>query len=183
MNTLRTIDDHRIFRLILAGMSHPGKVYDVQEFFGKRTAAAELLRCLLDQEVSFAVIGDPGLETALAHSGCRQVAAEEADYIVVGKGSSSGTLAHYKKGSLEFPDNSATILYLVEKLNEGNGEIVLTGPGVNGSVSLGIVGLGTDALLQLREANSEFPLGVDAIFLDRHGCIACIPRSSRIGAN
>ena len=179
----RTIRDHFTFRVILQGMSHPGKVYPLPNLPGAESAVIEILGCLMDNEVSFAVIGDKDMETVIArHTDSRPVSFEDADYIIVRNGTTRGKLAGFKRGSLEYPDTGATILYLVEALSEATG-VVLSGPGVNGTVSLRITGLDPSELQLLRQVNSEFPLGVDAIFLDQSGHIACIPRSSRIGVN
>ncbi|MBI5592692.1 MAG: phosphonate C-P lyase system protein PhnH [Deltaproteobacteria bacterium] len=184
MQANKTIRDHFTFRVVLQGMSHPGKVFPLPGFPGKGSAVIELLGCLMDNEVSFAVIGGTELETVLSrHTSGRLVSSEEADYIIVSSGTTSGRLAGFKRGSLEYPNTGATILYLVEELSEGKGEIVLSGPGVKGTASLRITGLPLSELKQLKEVNSEFPLGVDAIFLDLSGNIACIPRSTQIGVN
>ncbi len=184
MHANRTIRDHFTFRVILQGMSHPGKVYPLPDLSGAGSAVIEILGCLMDNEVSFVVIGDKDMETVIAsHTDCRPVSAEDADYIVARNGTTRGKLVNFKRGSLEYPDTGATILYLVEELSEATGEIVLSGPGVNGTVSLRITGLDPSELQLLREVNSEFPLGVDAIFLDQGGNIACIPRSTRIGVS
>lgn len=203
----RTIRDHFTFRVILQGMSHPGKIYPLSGlpvssadtgtssccYSGKasplphspgaESAVIEVLGCLIDNEVSFAVIGGKDMETVIArHTDSRPVSFEDADYIIVRNGTTRGKLAGFKRGSLEYPDTGATILYLVESLSEATG-VVLSGPGVNGAVSLRITGLDPGELQLLRQVNSEFPLGVDAIFLDQSGNIACIPRSSQIGVN
>ena len=204
----KTIRDHFTFRVILQGMSHPGKIYPLSglptpssdtgtssrrypgktsllsNLSGAGSAVIEILGCLMDNEVNFAIIGDNDMETVIArHTESRPVSAEDADYIIVRNGTTRGKLAGFKRGSLEYPDTGATILYLVEALSEARGEIVLSGPGVNGTVSLRITGLDPSELQLLMEVNREFPLGVDAMFLDQGGNIACIPRSSRIGVN
>jgi alpha-D-ribose 1-methylphosphonate 5-triphosphate synthase subunit PhnH len=183
MHVNRTIRDHFTFRVILQGMSHPGKVFTLPVLPGEGSAAVELLGCLIDNEVSFAVIGDRDMETVLArHTDSRPVSSDDADYIIVRNGTTQGRLANFKRGSLEYPDTGATVLYLVEALSEAAG-VVLSGPGINGTASLRISGLDPGELQLLGEVNSEFPLGVDTIFLDQSGNIACIPRSSRIGVN
>lgn len=183
MDSIGIIRDHLTFRVILQGMSHPGKVYSLPDFSGKEPAPVELLRCLMDNEASFAVIGDKDLERALAgHTGSRPVSPASADFIIVCRGAACD-LAGCKRGSLEYPDSGATILFLVDELSEGNGGIILSGPGVAGTVSLAITGLPLSLFHRLREVNGEFPLGVDAVLLDQGGRIACIPRSSRIGVN
>lgn len=183
MDSNRTIRDHFTFRVILQGMSHPGKVYPLPNLSGAESAVIEILGCLMDNEVSFAVIGDKDMETVIArHTDSRPVSFEDADYIIARDGTTCGKLAAFKRGSLEYPDTGATVIYLVEELSQATG-VVLSGPGVNGTASLRITGLDPSELQLLRQVNSEFPLGIDAIFLDQSGHIACIPRSSRIGVN
>jgi alpha-D-ribose 1-methylphosphonate 5-triphosphate synthase subunit PhnH len=205
MDGNRIIRDHFTFRVILQGMSHPGKTYALSgpptpssdtgtsslSYPGKKaalpnlpgaeTGVIEILGCLIDNEVSFAVIGDKDMEKAISrHTDSLPVSAEEADFIIVRQGTTRGNLANFKRGSLEYPDTGATVIYLVEALSQATG-VVLSGSGINGTVSLQITGLDPSELQLLRQVNSEFPLGVDAIFLDQSGHIACIPRSSRIG--
>ncbi len=179
----QTIRNHMIFRVILQGVSHPGNVLSLPDPHEDEPAVFAVLGCLLDNEVTLSVIGDPALEAALArHTASRTAHPENADYIIVRNGTTCGKLAGFKRGSLEYPDTGATILYLVEELSQATG-VVLSGPGVNGTVSMRITGLDPSELQLLRQVNSEFPLGIDAIFLDQSGHIACIPRSSRIGVN
>jgi alpha-D-ribose 1-methylphosphonate 5-triphosphate synthase subunit PhnH len=182
MTAQQIIRDHSTFRVILQGMSHPGKVYSLPN--APAAGAIDLLGCLIDNEVCFAVIDDRDMEAALAlHTGSRPVAPEEADFLIVRDGTTGGRLTACRRGSLECPDTGATVVYLVEELNAGDEGIVLSGPGIKGTQSLCVKGLDINEIKLLQKANSEFPLGVDALFLDRHGRIACIPRSSRIGAN
>jgi alpha-D-ribose 1-methylphosphonate 5-triphosphate synthase subunit PhnH len=184
METSTIIRDHLTFRVILQAMSHPGKMYPLPEFPGNAPVAVELLGCLMDNETSFAVLGDPDLETALVlHTGSRAVSPETADFILVARGIVGEKTADLRRGSLEYPDSGATIVYLVAGLSEENGDITVSGPGVDGTVSLRIDGLSLNELMRLKEMNNEFPLGVDAVFLDARGRICCIPRSSRIGVN
>lgn len=184
MDANRIIRDHLTFRVILQAMSHPGRVYPLPDFPGNLPVAVELLGCLMDNEASFAVLGDPGLAKALTlHTGSLPVPPEAADFILIASGTGSDNFAGLRRGSLEYPDSGATILYLVEGLSENGGDIVLSGPGVDGTVSLRITGLPLSELQRLRELNNEFPLGVDAVFLDQSGRICCIPRSSQIGVN
>ena len=72
MTSQQIIHDHRTFRVILQGMSHPGKVYSLPG--APEAGAIDLLGCLMDNEVSFAVLDDRDMETALAlHTGSRSV--------------------------------------------------------------------------------------------------------------
>lgn len=186
MDADQTIRGHRAFRVLLKAMSHPGKVYRLPELAGEETAILELLDCLLDHETDVAVVGEPALAQHLArHTGCRLVACREADFVIVGRSASSADLPELQTGSLEYPDQGATILYLVDGLSEAEEGVVLSGPGIDGKISLRIRGLASGELSRLRQLNRHFPLGVDAIFLvpRPNGQIACIPRSAQIGEN
>lgn len=180
-------DDHRCFRLLLQAMSRPGTIFSLPQ-----EAAADfnsqlirLLATILDQQVGFYLIDpDAVLEQLLENrTGARAVAAEEADFLLAPQGNSRGRLAVARRGEIDFPDQGATILYGVDKLRPeaADGGIRLTGPGIENAVYLGVDGLPAEELKQLKEVNAEFPLGIDAIFLDRSGGLACIPRTTRTG--
>ena len=184
INEAKTIRDHSLFRTILMAMSHPGSVYPVPELEDEPDAVTCLLGCMMDNEVGFAVIDDPDLETRLAKQTCgRPAPVDAADFIIAPKGSTQGAIGRFKRGTLEYPDKGATVVYLVETLGYGNISFTLSGPGVDGEADLEISGFGWEELRNLRDVNIEFPLGVDALFMDSAGRIAAIPRSSQIGVN
>lgn len=181
MEPTRNIRQHSIFRVLLQAMSHPGKVCRLPDVAGTRQSAVEVLGAMVDNEVGVAVIGDPELEGVIGRrTGCRIVAAADADYLVIRPAAGGGHLAGCRRGSLEYPDRGATVVYLVNELEYGRGGIILSGPGVDGTALLRIHDLPIEEVHRLMAANSEFPLGVDAVFVDEGGHVACIPRSSRI---
>ncbi|MEA3544779.1 MAG: phosphonate C-P lyase system protein PhnH, partial [Thermodesulfobacteriota bacterium] len=59
----------------------------------------------------------------------------------------------------------------------------LSGPGIEDNIYPKIDGLAAQELNQLKEVNTEYPLGIDCIFIDQNGQLMCIPRSTRIGEN
>lgn len=176
------IRGHRIFRVLLQGMSHPGKVYALPDWAETSHTIVEILDCLIDHEVGITVIGDPGLATEIVgRTNARLVSLEDADFVIVCNGGIGGRLKEVKRGSLAYPHTGATIVYLVDSLGESDGGYVLTGPGIPDKVSLRIEGILPRELHHLKSVNCEFPLGVDAAFLDRSRQITWIPRSSQIG--
>jgi len=181
MEPTTIIRQHSIFRVLLQAMSHPGKVYRLPEVTGTRQSVVAVLSSLIDNEVGCTVIGDPELEEVIGRrTGCRSVAPADADYLVICPAAGGDHLAGCRRGSLSYPDRGATAIYLVDELEEGKGDIILSGPGVDGTARLRIQGLPTGEVHRLMAVNSEFPLGVDAVFVDDSGRVACIPRSSRI---
>lgn len=179
----------RTFRILLQAMSHPGRVY---QWGGERETPGadeplclmDIVETLLDGEVTFAVINDrEGLARAI-HEKTRSRPADvsAADFIIVGGETTKGEMRMAKRGVLEYPDDSATVIYCVHSCEnrEGSGSFALKGPGVKGRMNLAVHGFPADELSGIQEANSEFPFGIDVIFVDRTGRIACIPRSALI---
>jgi alpha-D-ribose 1-methylphosphonate 5-triphosphate synthase subunit PhnH len=88
---------------------------------------------------------------------------------------------HLNCGTIEFPDSGATLFYLAKKINGTDGiNIKLQGPGIKDEISFKISGVDKEDLKTLKSLNSEFPLGLDVIFLDEYNKIVSLPRSSRI---
>jgi len=182
----------RAFRRLLQAMSRPGQVYVLPPAPAAERkpwgAMLMLLDSLLDHEVSFAVIGGNGaekLQSLIAgRTRCRTADVEHADYIIVAGGDSGGEILRAKRGTHQYPDTSATVVFRVQSLLFGEDRqpaIALTGPGIREEILLGsIQGLGPREAEHLKELNSDFPLGVDAVFLDDAGRILCIPRSTGI---
>lgn len=187
-----TLVTQKTFRALLQAMSHPGRVYRLEQTTEIRSCTADkynlfpVLLTLLDHEVGFCVIG-PGnkyLETVVSEiTWCPVKDLSEADFIIVLNGESRGEILKTKRGTLEYPDRGATVIYRVESLENGtNGKTtaLLKGPGIKTDIAPVVQGLAKNELSYLKEINSEYPLGIDCIFLDGAGGIMCIPRSTRI---
>jgi len=182
----------RTFRCLLAAMSRPGRIQVLPSTLegggGPREPLFLVLRSLLDQEVSFAVTGvdrTDALQAIIAgRTRCPAATIGEADYIVVAGGDSDGEILGAKRGTQQYPDTSATIVFAVRSLlapDSRRPAAALSGPGIRGEILLGpIQGLGPRELEHLRTLNADFPMGVDAVFIDERGRILCIPRSTKI---
>ena len=187
MKTAAIHRDHATFRVVLQAMSHPGAPFQLpaqEPRAGEYAPLIQLLSCLMDNEVSFAIVGDDCSPLAMAlvqHTGSPRADICESDFVIAIGGTTSGQMSRIKRGTLEYPDGGATLVYLVDGIMGEGGTVELSGPGVNGTVRPLFTGLSAAELGGLREINAEYPLGVDAVFLDTNGRIACIPRSSRIG--
>ncbi|MDR3581255.1 MAG: phosphonate C-P lyase system protein PhnH [Oryzomonas sp.] len=183
------INDHAFFRVLLRAMSRPGSVCRLphqQDASGTHGGLTVMLRCLMDHEVTHYVADDePGdlSREILRLTGSSRAAMDTADFLVFPTGTSRDALAKARRGTLEYPDKGATVVFLVERLGETGGKAQLHGPGIDGTARPLISGLAEAELRLLRDANAEFPLGLDALFLDAEGRIMCIPRSTRIGVN
>jgi alpha-D-ribose 1-methylphosphonate 5-triphosphate synthase subunit PhnH len=189
MTTATIHRDHAIFRVILQATSHPGKGFALpvsDTCIDRQATLINMLGCLMDNEVTFTIIGDAGdsIADALAfRTGSSLAGISEADFVIASRGATDGLLALIKRGTLEYPDKGATLVYLVDKIADKGGSTALTGPGIDGVIQPLFCGLADTELSDLRKVNSEYPLGVDVLFLDAHGRVASIPRSTRIGVH
>jgi alpha-D-ribose 1-methylphosphonate 5-triphosphate synthase subunit PhnH len=182
----------RAFRKLLQAMSRPGRVYVLPPVppVGRKPwgAMLTLLESLIDHEVRFAVIGQNGsgeLQSLIAErTRCRTADVGEADFLIVADGDSAGEILRAKRGTHPYPDTSATVVFRVQSLlfpENRQPTMALKGPGIREEILLGpIEGLGPHEAEHLKELNSDFPLGVDAVFIDDGGRILCIPRSTHI---
>jgi alpha-D-ribose 1-methylphosphonate 5-triphosphate synthase subunit PhnH len=182
----------RAFRALLQAMSHPGRTYPLfsesPSNIGPSCEAGLMLvlRTLLDHEVRFSVADAraESLEKAIARlTGSRRATVADADFVIVPGGKSEGAILCARRGTLEYPDAGATVIYAVKSLEGGGGAAaVLKGPGIRGEIDVAIVGTSPEELADIKEMTSDYPLGIDCVFVDEAGLVLCIPRSTRIEA-
>ncbi|MCD6272079.1 MAG: phosphonate C-P lyase system protein PhnH [Deltaproteobacteria bacterium] len=183
------------FKVILNAMSHPGQLYMlpyITTFFDKNNknnshrSLFSILELLLDHEVSFCALNDQNkkLEKEIKmQTGAHVSDLNNADFIIILSGCSNGLIQKAKRGTLEYPDKGSTLIYLVKGLNNSDDaevNIELKGPGIKNKIILHIKGISEKEFFFIKKLNSEFPLGVDSIFADFNGNVACIPRSTEI---
>ncbi|MFP4325227.1 MAG: phosphonate C-P lyase system protein PhnH [Desulfonatronovibrio sp.] len=171
-----------IFRALMRAMSGPGQVIEVSRTSpGGKSLLQAVCETLLDQEVGLAAVGravDSSFVREISLStGCFCTSVKEAGFILVGGGSSEGALAHASRGTLDYPDQGATVIYPVEKLGSGDLRLILKGPGIRDTCKTEITGMDVTELELSAELSSEFPLGLDLIFVDKRSIMA-IPRST-----
>jgi alpha-D-ribose 1-methylphosphonate 5-triphosphate synthase subunit PhnH len=171
------------FRTLLRAMSHPGKVYRLDD--AEVDPLMTVIRTLVDQEVSFCVCDDDTHLTQLIHERTRSPLADigAADFLIVPHGGSFGGVYKAKRGTPEYPDQGATLIYQVEALSgEGSGKssVVMSGSGIESEIRPVVEGIVPGEFVDLADVNAEFPLGVDCIFVDSGYRVMCIPRSTRL---
>lgn len=179
------------YRSLLDAMSRPGRVVrlEVLNANSPLAGAMALGECLLDNEVSLCVIGSNGaqaLQTDLvAATQARTEPLTLADFVFVLGGRSQGGARLAKRGSLESPEDGATLVYCMDSELEdetGRLRIHLTGPGIPGQE--GIVpqmrGIAVEEFKELMEVNAGYPLGVDLFFVRPNGELMGLPRSTSI---
>lgn len=182
-------DSQRIFRSLLDAMAHPGRIITLPEIGIKPPAANRypllLLMTLLDHEASFCVMG--GAQTQVTeylktNTGSKESRLENSDFILVYGGSSHGVIRGARVGTLEDPDESATVIYDTGSIGAGERGILLelSGPGIADKRKVGASGIEQTEIEDVL-AMRDYPLGLDLIFSDKAGRIVCIPRSTTVG--
>lgn len=174
-----------VYRDLLVAMSRPGTVCNLRRdvIESGRDQLMALAITLLDREVSFFVLDNDTLSHDIETKTCSKIQNYNiADYIFIPSGNSYGKIREAKRGSLEYPDRGATIIYQVEQLSESaeKATLELRGPGIESAVSPEIKGLEREELLLLGEINIHYPLGIDVLLIDLDNKIMALPRSVKI---
>ncbi len=199
------------FRYLLDSLARPGKLNRLADssFLGEPPLAPTsasgsekpvnlfalgAILTLLDREVSGGVIAAgqwlgpeaPALRWLGVRSGLRIVAPEEASFVLCCEGTSGGLLSRLSLGTLVEPENSATVLYTVERLatsgppGPGDLRLRLSGPGIDSTQTVVVAGLMQDELKLIRATRQNYPLGLDVYLIDEAGLCLGLPRTTRI---
>lgn len=178
-----------VFRSVLEALSRPGKVVDVPA--GVATSvppAAVPVLALADLDVSVATL-EAGEETSWASSirsvtGCRVIAASEADMVVAIRPPSRIDVGSLRLGTSDAPERGARLFVGCDAIVEGSSTagttIRLRGPGASAGRTVTVTGVDAQVFCALASANRGFPAGVDTWLVARDRRMIGIPRSSRI---
>ena len=180
------IESQRCFRKTMKAMSEPGHLVTLEALKTSdniSSATFSLALTLIDQDISVWV--SPQLSSAVFidnlrfYCGCRLALSPlEADFVFI-KLSEWQDLDNLKQGSEEYPDRFPTLIIETENLAE-NGDIKLSGPGINGSRTVGIEGLNEQHIHLLKANQQRFPMGYDFVFTCGEQLMA-LPRTTQVG--
>jgi alpha-D-ribose 1-methylphosphonate 5-triphosphate synthase subunit PhnH len=186
-------DAQAVFRLLLDAMSRPGRMQtlppDCRDTLGHPQslppALAAVLLTLLDADTRLWVA--PGLDTAPLrawlrfHAGARIVGQpEDADFALLTAGEADPPLlARLPAGTDVAPQDGATVLLVVPRMEAGAGPLRWRGPGIEHEHRLAIGGLGDAFWAWRRAQQAGFPCGLDVVFTAGHDLVA-LPRSTRV---
>lgn len=185
-------DIQNSYRKVLNCMARPGKIEnisiesekaDIEISFYKQTLVLMLM--LLDAQVSFKIVSEKEHEITefvkqLTYT--KEQKPEEADYIFIFQDAdekiAAAAINKAKSGTLIDPHKSATIIIEAEQLTNDKG-YVLKGPGIEAEAYLSI---NTKCSWYKERKNkiSEYPLGIDFVFVDKASNIACLPRTTQV---
>ena len=185
----KVFDTQRIYRLTLDAMARPGKVNFLSARrlnppSGLNQAAAAVALTLLDNETGFCVLPSEQAinDYLMLNTGAAFYPVNFAEFIIVSGKENHAQLREVCCGTLISPEKGATLIIMVDSLGAtaSGMKLQLSGPGIKDSSYLHISGLDKENLEVISEMNQEYPLGVDVIYADNAGNVACVPRSSSL---
>jgi len=179
-----SLDQQRVFRLVLDGMSRPGRLValDASEepALALNAGAVAVARTLLDESTPVWI--DPGLaDDAVVdflrfYCGC-PVTADPAAAAFAFAAAVLPALDRFSVGDDEFPEASTTVVLQVDRLAAGS-DVILAGPGVDGTAGIADPWLPTDFWTQWAALTPLYPCGIDVI-LTTDDTLCCLPRTVR----
>lgn len=158
------------FDALLWTLSRPGLPRRLPE-----PGEAPIIEALLDRECRVHAT-EPTLIPAIMRTGAEIAEIDRADHVFLGAMTTAADLAHVALGSDLYPDDGATVMV---RARFGDGQrLRLTGPGVDGALTLDVGGL-PEGFWQTRARCMRYPMGFD-LFLTDADRVVGIPRSTQV---
>ncbi|RDW15762.1 phosphonate C-P lyase system protein PhnH [Oceanobacillus arenosus] len=185
-------DMQQVYRKLLQSMSRPGTISSIREIAERVEYKLPCYRAtflsvmtLLDAEVTFHILSEKNqelIEKISEYTLAKYAAITEADFVIVLQDDTEASIIEAmercKNGNLLDPQHSAT--WIIESpLIAKEAELTLTGPGIKQEAQLQ-VGLTPEIWQTRNERASEYPLGIDFIFIDEQAQLACVPRTTSV---
>jgi alpha-D-ribose 1-methylphosphonate 5-triphosphate synthase subunit PhnH len=181
--TNAAIDSAHAFRIIMQAMSRPGVPVSLEAALEApaplylTSAAVALTLCDFQTPLwlSPALRNEETVHYLRFHTGAPIVDQMEAAQFAFVSTEEQPPLSLFAQGTHEYPDRSATLVMQTEQFNDR--AVMLTGPGIKGTVGFGAEGLAQAFWAAMAENHKHFPVGVDVIFAAPKS-LAAVPRSS-----
>lgn len=162
------------FRQLMTAFSYPGRV--VPLVGGAEWALMLVLATLVDSACALADPQHALSSDDLRRLGVRSASVEAAEFVLAN--GDRLLEATPRLGSLENPEQGATVVMRVDRFGEG-AQLRLTGPGIQHEQVLQVAGIEPGWWKQRSEWNGHFPLGVDLILVSGRE-VAVLPRTTHI---
>jgi alpha-D-ribose 1-methylphosphonate 5-triphosphate synthase subunit PhnH len=176
-------DAQRLFRAVLEGFSHPGRIVALPEppaGVGPLSAAATaFVLTLVDRDTPLWLA--PQFDLAAVrdfvrfHTGAPIVSREDEALFALVTPERAPLLDGFAIGTDPYPDRSATLIVEVPSLSFGP-ERFLRGPGIQDRATLHIEGLPNSFWSEWKANSTLFPCGIDVVFTAGTELLA-LPRS------
>lgn len=174
-----------VFRRLVTAFSYPGRIETIcgdlegDQADVRDSALLHVLATLIDPEV---LLADPDQLIATGDLSRLEACISQPDsaQFIVSRGDRAPQFIPLA-GTLESPENGATVILCVARLGEGS-NLHLTGPGINGTAVMQVRGLDRAWLAARSNWNVSFPLGVDMLLVDTQ-CAVALPRTTRISCD
>ncbi|MEM8905611.1 MAG: phosphonate C-P lyase system protein PhnH [Actinomycetota bacterium] len=188
---LEGVRSQQAFGVLLDSLSRPGSIHRIPTgvLVDGLPPALVLALATADVEVTVAVlrsVDEPDWARLLSDAtGARIAPIEAAGCVTALVAPSPDDIEVLRRGTALAPESAARLALSVTALTDGStaaDDVVvgLQGPGVDGSITLGVTGIGAEVVEALALANAAFPAGVDTWLVSDGGDVAAIPRSTSI---
>ncbi len=183
----------RTFRTLLNAMANPGTVHLLEPRPGE-TPEEAIAFALCDHEVTFAVVDEPEQPVQRGAVPVARRIALRTGSVEVEIGAGAFVFAYaplgddrwreVRRGTLAYPDGGATVVYVLPAVGAGPLALTLTltlvGPGIETAQRLSLAGFERSEIAARDRACEDYPMGVDCVFVDGAGRVACLPRSTSV---
>ncbi len=175
MNSIDIEKNNReTFRTLLNTLSMPGSVESVGQLFDSYTLSVASV--LLYSEVSYHNLSGEDFTLIDAITNAKKEELENVDYLFCN--SLDGVLEKLKKGTYLSPENSATIICLVDSFKGIN--LLLKGPGIDGEKKEEYP-VNQTFINEFNKNNKSYPLGNELYFLNTTtGEIKALSRTTKL---
>jgi alpha-D-ribose 1-methylphosphonate 5-triphosphate synthase subunit PhnH len=190
-------DSQATFRALLDAMSRPGTIQKIRRITytaspgGFCRPSLSILKTLCDHRVSFSIGESHATSEWIRYLEVNLSApyrtVDSADFVLFDGAAYDDGFTRIRRGSLEFPEGSATALLFIARLSAGPDDtegpvcdLTVAGPGVNGRARLSVTGLDPTYVAERKRSNRAFPLGIDLFLVDPDGLVAGVPRTSTV---
>ncbi|MFW6022593.1 MAG: phosphonate C-P lyase system protein PhnH [Halanaerobiaceae bacterium] len=194
MDNKLEIYSQKLYRNMLDCISRPGQIGEIKKMPQESKVDYNnpyilgIAYTLLDTETGFCIVEENDVEKKEQYitllTNARSVSLENADFIFMDIKEDLNILQRAKNGTLNYPDEGATVILSGLKFCESNNsiEITMNGPGIEEQKKVNVEGIDGFFVDIFNKINDEFPLGVDILLLSEdEGKFMFLPRSIKIG--
>lgn len=192
---LDPFESQAVFRTMLDCLARPGSLrcFPVS-VVSRRPAVLLPVLSLADVDVTAATIesvysSGNWADVVKAATGVRIVEIETANFVVAIDPIRAEVIAQLSRGTALAPERGARLSVACRSIvnddrrrNSRSADVSFSieGPGVAGTQTLALVGVGPAEIEALATANADGPAGIDTWFVADDGTVAALPRSSRL---